>query len=161
MTASRFGAGLSVDATVRLNADIRDLEGHMEGSTNREKALAFFRKPLWRGTPNPNEISQAIEPWRIRLLELNLLDLYNNYAPMLFSPVAINWHIAADEIRDWATQVNRESATGTPPNVPEKSATHSVDALVSSPTSGQRPSLAMLADVALQDDAADRLGFRQ
>jgi hypothetical protein len=153
-----FGPGLSGAATASLNADISELENQKERkqSTNEVKALAFFRRPLWRGTPDLTLLNPVINPWHTRLLELNFLDVYSSYVPMLFSAASIDWNMAVIQITDWASGI-RIGAGG---RLSEHETTHSVDALISSPVLDQRPSLGMLADVALDNDAADRLGFK-
>jgi hypothetical protein len=153
-----IGPGLSRAASVSLSADISDLERetHADRSTSEEKALAVFRRPLWRGLTDSTVLSPMTDPWRTRLLELDFLDLYNRYMPSLLSAVSINWNVAVSEINDWAMGIRSASGDGSL----RRDVKHSVDALISAPTQDQRPSLGMLADIALDNDAADRLGFK-
>jgi KAP family P-loop domain len=161
---SRLGGGagpaykLKNAASASLSADMGDLESQAAGelSTTEKKALAFFRRSLWRGLQDSSVLGPMIDPWRTRLLELDFLDLYNRYRPSLLSPVSINWNVAVSEINDWASTA-RTRATG---ESVANDAMHSVDAVAFEPASEQRPSLGMLADTALDSDAADRLGFK-
>ena len=76
------------------------------------------------------------------MLELGFLDLFNSYREILFQPNKINWNIAAAEISDWAKETIR------------------ADASVNDTARSRRPSLRMLADAPLDDDAADLLNFK-
>lgn len=153
-----FGPRLSSAASTSLDADISELENliELQRPTDEEKALAFFRRQLWRGLFNLTVLNPVVDPWHTRLLELDFLDLYNGYIPMLLSPVPINWNVAVSEIRDWASGIRSEPGEQSPGH----DVTHSIDAFMSVPVSDQRPSLGMLADIALDNDAADLLGFK-
>jgi hypothetical protein len=155
--ATGLGSGISIAATTSLNADISELETQTETKelSSEMKARAFFKEPLWRGLLNPSEINQMTAPWHMRLLELDFLDLYNSYMPMLLNSAAINWNMAIAEIRDWASGLS-----GVGGGLLDHEVTHSADALISAPVTDQLPNLGMLADVALEDDAADLLGYK-
>ena len=60
--------------------------------------------------------------------------------------------------RDWGAEQRRSVLQASPP--PRRDATPPADAHASTSVADRRPSLRMLADIALSDDVGDRLGFK-
>src|ERR1700674_3308286 len=60
--------------------------------------------------------------------------------------------------RDWGAEQRRSVLQASPP--PRRDATPTADAHSSTSVADRRPSLRMLADIALSDDVGDRLGFK-
>jgi hypothetical protein len=173
-------AGTQWSATASLNADISVLERTVSnlGTPTEATVEGYFKRPLWHELPPSHQsLSPLMEPWRTRLLESRLLDLYNEYASIVWGTKEIDWRSVASDVNHWVL-LHGGAAESQPQRLPsgrsgataddvpssdrhgETDHAHAADAYVESSVSEGRPSLRMLADVALSDDADDRLGFK-
>ncbi len=116
---------------------------------------AFFERSLWFGELNPLEfLSPLLGPWRIKLYELGLKDVYERHVRMLHGG-GIDWEDAERRIQGWAAENSLVPVAQTGMDYVR------VAANIQSPKiPAGRPSLRMLADTPLTDDDADRLDFK-
>jgi hypothetical protein len=160
----RFAEGRGPDyravaarATQCLNDDVAALEGlaaklgEAKGDDIRERT----DRPLWwrRVFNAEKELSPMIEPWRTRLLELGLRDVFTGYMGLVMGTAKADRETIRGELSRWAAEAGARDSTGME--------YVKLDATVAEPPSAaERPTLRMLADIPVEDETADLLGFK-
>lgn len=111
-------------------------------------------RPLWWGVFNPpKELYPMTEPWRIRLLELGLLDIYSSHMALVAGSALSDHEKLQSEVDLWAAEAGARGSSGVEYVNLEAE-------IVEPPNTAARPTLRMLADVPIEDEAEDLLGLR-
>ncbi len=134
------------------------IAGRLPGGPNKASQFQIdqlTQRLLWGAAlvGSVQGLKRMLAPWHMRLVELDMPDEYTAYVDLVTGRRRIDFEELRREVSEWASQSNTVGSS----KIEHVKLAADVK---EPPTSAGRPTLRMLADVPIEDEAADLLGFK-